>query len=64
MKKQSIIFAATLLALGACKSMSTKQDGLTELQKPTLFMELPDYCPTPDGTWAPRPRRPNRKRWP
>lgn len=49
MKKQSIIFAATLLALGACKSMSIKQDGLTELQKPTLFMELPDYCPTPDG---------------
>lgn len=49
MKKTLLILGATILALAGCKTATQKDDAAAELLKPTLFMELPDYCPTPDG---------------
>lgn len=50
MKLQYIAAAALLLSIAACKSTGNKPESNDSgLLTPSLFMELPDCCPTPDG---------------
>lgn len=49
MKTDLIILAASILLSTGCKTSTNRTVADNGLITPTLFMELPDSCPTPDG---------------
>lgn len=49
MKKCLLLLVVAGMVIGCNRKTAQKETSDTGLQKSELFMELPDYCPTPDG---------------
>ncbi|MCD8042699.1 MAG: SMP-30/gluconolactonase/LRE family protein [Tannerellaceae bacterium] len=49
MKKCLLLLLVAGMVTGCNQKTAQKETSDTRLQKSELFMELPDYCPTPDG---------------